>query len=257
MAFNGHPNHEMGTVELSEKLKFHPATVSRILQILSRKGFLQVNQKTRKFGLGPSTFELGKTLFRSFNGDLLNIAIPYLVDLREEVGETVVFETMSGKYPVVTYIAQGKRSLSIRPNIGDRVPCHASAGAKAILAFSEPEMIDHLLERDMEPMTPRTITDKETLRKQLNQIRKHGVAYAREEMTVGANAVGAPIFDHESKPIGAVVIVGLASRIKCVPESSMVIALKRTARDISAQLFHPESVADIQKEKNHAGLIGD
>lgn len=256
MAFNDHHNHEMGTVELSEKVKFHPATVSRILQILSRKGFLQLNPKTRKFTLGPSTFELGRTLFRSFNGDLLNIAIPYLVDLREEVGETVVFEMMSGNHPVVTYIAQGRHSLSVKPNIGDRVPFHVSAGAKAIMAFSEPEMIDNLLEREMEALTPHTITDKRTLRKQLSQIRKHGVAFDREEMIIGANAAGAPIFDYESKPIAAVVIVGLASRLICAPESPMVVDLKRTARDISAQLFHPESVAEIQNEKKHAFGFG-
>jgi hypothetical protein len=56
-------NHEMGTVELSQKLGFHPATVSRILQILSQKGFLQHNGRTRKFTLGPSTFELGKPFY--------------------------------------------------------------------------------------------------------------------------------------------------------------------------------------------------
>src|SRR3972149_11624717 len=99
------PSHsdEVGTVELSRKLGFHPATVSRILQILKKRGFLQNNKRTRKFTLGPSVFELGKTIFRSVNPNLLNIAMPYLVDLCEEVGETVVLETMSGKSIVVNY----------------------------------------------------------------------------------------------------------------------------------------------------------
>lgn len=141
MAFNRHHNHEMGTVDLSQTLGFHPATVSRILQILSKKGFLQHNQRTRKFILGPSNFELGKTIFRSVSGNLLNMAMPFLVNLCEQMGETVVLETMSGKHPVVTYIAQGKRSLSVALNIGDRVPIHASPGAKAILAFCRKMMI--------------------------------------------------------------------------------------------------------------------
>ena len=62
------------------------------------------------------------------------------------------------------------------------------------------------------------------------------------------------IFDH---PFAAVVIVGLASRIKYVPESPMVVALKRTARDISAQLFHPESMAEFQSEQTSANPVGD
>jgi len=250
MAFNSHHNHEMGTVELSEKLDFHPATVSRILQILSRKGFLQLNQRTRRFALGPSTFELGRTLFRSLNGDLLTVAIPYLVDLREEVGETVVFETMAGDHPVVTYIAQGKRSLSVKPNIGDRVPIHVSPGAKAILAFSDPKMVSRVLGKELERLTPYTVTDRETLDVQLKEIRRWKVAFCREEMVIGVNTIGVPIFNHEDKAVAAVVIAGLASRVKCDAESDMVGALKRAARDISAQLFHQRSMEEIEKEKS-------
>ncbi len=241
MEFTG-SNHEMGTVELSQKLGFHSATVSRILQILKQKGFLQLSKRTRKFTLGPSTFELGKTIFRSFNGNLLNLAMPYLVDLREEVGETVVLETMSGRNPVVTYIAQGKRSLSILPNIGDRVPIHVSPGAKAMIAFSGSKIIDSLLDKKMQSFTPHTITDKETLKRQLKKIRRLGVAFCREEMAVGVNAIGVPIFDHTNGAVAAVVIAGLAPRIKLDMESPVAVALRKTAREISAQLFHQESM---------------
>jgi DNA-binding IclR family transcriptional regulator len=164
---------------------------------------------------------------------------------------------MSGKQPVVTYIAQGKRSLSVKPNIGDRVPIHVSPGAKAILAFSDPKIVSRLLNKTMERLTPHTITDRETLRLQLKEIERLKVAFCREEMVIGVNTIGVPIFNHENKPVAAIVIAGLASRIKRALESPMVVALKRTARDISAQLFHPESVSEIQKEKTHAGPIGD
>ncbi len=243
MEFTG-SNHEMGTVELSQKLGFHSATVSRILQILKQKGFLQLSSRTRKFTLGPSTFELGKTIFRSFNGNLLTIAMPYLVDLREQVGETVVLETMSGANPVVTYIAQGRRSMSILPNIGDRVPIHVSPGAKAMIAFSGSKSIDGLLNKKMHAFTSHTITDKETLKRQLAKIRRAGVAFCREEMAIGVNAIGAPIFDHANRAVAAVVVAGLATRLKLDMSSSAVVFLKKTARDISAQLFHQESMRD-------------
>ncbi len=243
MEFTG-GNREMGTVELSQNLGFHSATVSRILQILKHKGFLQLNKRTRKFNLGPSTFELGKTIFRSFNGNLLNIAMPFLVDLREEVGETVVLETMSGRNPVVTYIAQGKRSLSILPNIGDRVPIHVSPGAKAMIAFSAPEIVDSFLKKKMHSFTPHTITERETVKRQLARIRRLGVAFCREEMALGVNAIGAPIFDYSNRAVAAVVIAGLAPRLKLDIESPIVAALKTTAREISARLFHHGSMKE-------------
>jgi IclR family transcriptional regulator, KDG regulon repressor len=237
-------NHEMGTVELSQKLGFHSATVSRILQILKQKGFLQLKRRSRKFTLGPSAFELGKTIFRSLNGNLLKLAVPYLVDLREEVGETVVLETMSGRNTVVTYIAQGKNSLSILPNIGDRVPIHVSPGAKAMIAFSGAKVVDGLLNKKMEALTPLTITDKETLKCQLEKVQRLGVAFCREEMALGVNAIGVPIFDHTNKAIAAIVVAGLAPRLELDMSSPVVAALQKTAREISAQLFHPRSMRD-------------
>jgi len=243
MEFTG-SNHEMGTVELSQKLGFHSSTVSRILQILKQKGFLQLDSRTRKFTLGPSTFELGKTIFRSFNGNLLALALPYLVDLSEEVGETVVLETMSRGNPVVTYIAQGKRSLSVLPNIGDSVPIHVSPGAKAMIAFSDSKVIDSLLNKKMPAFTSHTITDKETLKRQLGRIRRLGVAFCREEMAIGVNAIGVPIFDHADRAVAAVVIAGLVPRLKLNMTSRAVTALRKTAREISARLFHRQSMVD-------------
>jgi IclR family KDG regulon transcriptional repressor len=250
-------SHEMGTVELSQNLGFHAATVSRILQILKQKGFLQLNKRTRKFTLGPSTFELGKTIFRSFSGNLLNIAIPYLMDLCEEVGETVVLETISGKNPVVTYIVQGKRSLSVLPNIGDRVPIHVSPGAKAMIAFSGSKIIDGLLNKKMKSYTRYTITDRRTLKRQLNETKRLGVAFCREEMAIGVNAIGAPIFDHANRAVAAVVIAGLASRIKFDMESPLVMALRKTTRDISAQLFHQQSLANSSGDAMDLMSTGD
>ena len=247
--------HEMGTVELSQKLGFHSATVSRILQLLKQKGFLQLNERTRKFLLGPSAFELGRAVFRSLSGNLLNIAMPYLVDLREEVGETVVLETMSGDSPVVAYIAQGKRSLSVGPNIGDRVAFYVSPGAKAMLAFADSRVLEELLEKGMQSFTPYTITDRKVLLNQLEEIHRTGIAFCREEMAVGVNAIGVPVFDHDDKAIAAVVIAGLSSRISCEPQSAIATALKKTAREISAQLFHQQSRAEINGDNGPARQI--
>ncbi|MCX7858171.1 MAG: IclR family transcriptional regulator [Deltaproteobacteria bacterium] len=249
MEFTNTP-HEMGTVELSQKLGYHSATVSRILHILKQKGFLQLNDRTRKFVLGPSAFELGRAVFRSLSGNLIHIAMPYLIDLREEVGETVVLETMSSRGPIVSYIAQGRRSLSVGPNIGDRVPFHVSPGAKAMAAFADQKTIDSILEREMQSFTAHTITDRKSLENQFKEIRQDGVAFCREEMAIGVNAIGAPIFNHDDQAIAAVVIAGLVSRVKCDINSPMVAALKRTAREISAQLFHQNSMEEIKALNN-------
>ena len=233
---------EMGTVELSQSLGFHVATVSRMLQILRQKGFIQHNEKTRKFSLGTSSFELGRAVFRLLQGNLLKIAMPYLVDLCEQIGETVVLETMSGDDLIVGYIAQGRNSLTVAPKIGDKLPFHVSPGGKSILAFSDPTVVDTLLPKELEALTPNTITDRAALARCLEEVRKQGFAFSQQEMLLGVHTVGAPVFDHDNRPIAAVVIVGLVSRIPLDPGSTLLAALMKTARDISAQLFHQDGL---------------
>ena len=230
---------EIGTGELSRSLGFHAATVSRMLRILLSKGFVQQNEKTKKFRLGPSALELGRTVFRLLQGNLLPIAVPYLIDLCEEVGETVVFETMLKSDEIVAaYIAQGSHSLAVVPKAGYKIPVHASPGAKSILAFSEPNIVDAFLDGDLQAYTPHTITDKEVLKKQLEEIKKQGFAFGWEEFSLNVHSIGAPVFDHDNKAVAAVVIVGLASRIALEANCPFLVPLLKTTRNISARLFH-------------------
>ncbi|MBW1800379.1 MAG: IclR family transcriptional regulator [Deltaproteobacteria bacterium] len=241
MAFN--PNNlEMGTMELSQELDFHPATVNRILKILTRKGFLQQNNQTRKFILGPSVFHLGKTIFQTISGNLLKFAVPYLEDLAEEQGMTAVLEVKSSRNSIVAYIAQGKSSYLIGPKIGERMPVHAAAGAKIMLAYCDPGMVDTYNSEKWKRFTSKTITDPNILKLELKKARKQGVAFCREEMAMGVNAIAAPVFNHDERYVASIVVVGLTSSLKCDIKSPVVAALKRTASKVSALNYHPESM---------------
>ena len=230
-------NYEMGTVQLSEKTGFHIATVNRTLKILAKKRFLQQHPETRKFTLGPAILALVESFLNSLHENLLPTALPHLNELRDKVRETVVMEVISGMSGIISYVAEGKKALNIRAAIGARTPTHAAAGAKAILAFSEKETIEKFLKKKMRRFTETTITDPKKLKTQLQKIRRDGVAFAREEIDEGINAIGAPILNHEGRPMAAVVLVGPSSRVKCDVNSSLVHEVKRTASQIAANLF--------------------
>ena len=233
---------ETGTVELSQKLGFHPATVSRILQILKDNDFLQ-HTKNRKVTLGASTFRLGKAIFQFVHPNLHKIAIPYLEELSKEVGETVILETRAEREMLVSYVAQGKESLAVSRNVGDRLPFHVSSGGKAILAFANYNEADFPAMK-LDAYTPNTITDIALFKHQLEEVRKQGVAFSREELVIGVNTMSAPILDGEGKPVAAILIAGLASRIPCRLDSPMVAALKRAVRNVTNQLILLEEIAN-------------
>jgi IclR family KDG regulon transcriptional repressor len=232
-------NQEMGTVEISKKLGFHKATVSRILLILFKYGFLHQNPRTKKFMLGPSITSLGWAINHFFSTNLVPIAKPYIDDLRNTLKETIVLEALAGKSTVMAYIAEGPQRVRIAGTIGDRIPIHAAAGAKAILAFSPPEVQDSFISNGAMPRyTPNTITDPEVFQRQLEDIRRQGFSFDNEEIDIGINAVGVPIFNFEEKVVAAVVLAGPSPRITCDNDSPIVARLKETAAQISAQLHY-------------------
>ena len=98
------------------------------------------------------------------------------------------------------------------------------------------------MDKKLEAFIQFTITDKNKLLTQLGKIRKNGVAFCKEEMLIGINTIGIPIFNHENKPIAAVVIAGPSKRVKCEINSSLVTALKKAAKEISSQLYHQISL---------------
>jgi DNA-binding IclR family transcriptional regulator len=231
-------NQEMGTVEIAKKLGFHKATVSRILHTLTHYSFLQRDAQSKKFRLGQSAINLGLAVNQSINSDMVLLAKPYIDALRDALKETVVLEVVSGRSAVIAYIAEGPGPIRIKGTVGDRRPAHAAAGAKAILAFSPSEMKEQFLKEKMRRLTPNTITVPSVLLDQLQEIRRQGFAIDNEEVNIGINAVGAPIFNHEGKPVAAVVAAGLSHAITWEGASPIVPVLKETAEKISAQLYH-------------------
>jgi DNA-binding IclR family transcriptional regulator len=237
LAFAPH-NQELGTTELSEKLNFHKATTSRILLTLAEYGFVQQNPNTKKFGLGQAVHKLGSALSESLSNGFVQIAKPYLDELRDKLDETITLELWSGDSTVMTYIAESSHPVRVAGRIGDRLPFHAAAGAKAILSFAAPHRVEALLQEELERLTPTTVTDPEHFKQQLLTFKQQGFAIDYEEIDIGICAVGAPIFNHQHQAFAAVVVVTPTQRLADLPDSLNVTALKQTAQAISAHYFH-------------------
>ena len=241
----GNQNREMGTVEIGEKLGFHKSTVSRMVKVLTAYRFLQQNPQTKKFSLGPAISRLFHSLSQSLKTNMVHIAKPFLDDLRDQIKETVILEVLSGESMVMAYVAEGPRMVRLAGNIGDRVPFHAASGAKAFLAFSSPELRDALLEKKLRSFTQNTITDRENLHQHFEQIRKDGFAFDNEEIDEGTRAVGAPVFNHENRPLAAIIIAGPAQNITGNADSPIVMALKETAKKLSQQFCYVGDTLDL------------
>jgi len=230
----------MGTSDLSEELGLTMPTTSRLLSILSKHDFVRRNSAAKKYVLGKSALDIGKFAYRHIGSQLVSIAKPHLDALRDTVEESVMLEVMAGDSAMLVYRATGTHVVSIVVKAGTLIPAHVSPGAMAILAFSPSETVNNVFKKELTRYTPRTIKNPELLKENLKEIKRKGVAFAFGEYNLDVNAIGAPIFNHEKKPIAAVVITMPVYRAKYHKQSKLISLLKETAARISDQLIDYE-----------------
>ena len=242
LAFVPH-NNEMGTSEISARLGLHKSTVSRLLNVLASYGFLQHDAKTRKFRLGISAAKISTAIKQSLSEQLIGIAQPHLDELRNDIGETVALEVWVGNIIIMAYRAEVlrlRRVFLLRP--GDRVDIHVSAGARVILAFLAPHVVDSVLQGPFERYTENTIVDPNVLKEQIRKARDEGFAISRGERHPDSNIIAVPIFDYEKRPVAAISLFTTTERLPQLLETDAISKLNQTAARISAKLLYSEEV---------------
>jgi len=225
-----------GTAEISAELHVSMPTASRLLSTLRQHSFVQRHPTTKKYMLGKAAFDIGGSFYKHITYQLLSVAKPEILALRDKVGESVLLEAMVGDEVVLIYRANGPNMVGILAKVGTRVPLHASPGAKAILAFYPTSTVNKMLKEELTKFTSKTLTSPKALKENFEKIRQDGVAFSYGEYYPDMNGLAAPIFNNERSPIAAVVIPIPAYRLTSQQEKKIVPFLKETAGKISGML---------------------
>jgi IclR family KDG regulon transcriptional repressor len=123
--------------------------------------------------------------------------------------------------------------IKVSSEIGIQMPPLAGAGIKAMLSQLSDEHIDEILGRtELKKYTSQSIVDKTLYKREILEVRTHGVAYDREEYFEGMVAFAIPIKAYGSATQAAIWVVGLTHQI---PESS-VAELTDFLRGISEEI---------------------
>ena len=82
--------------------------------------------------------------------------------------------------------------------VGDTFPLHCTANGKAALALLPDDTVNAFLHRKLPALTRNTLTTASALKKEIAKIRAAGIAYDREEHTVGISAIAqlSPLLDY-------------------------------------------------------------
>ncbi|GAB4528420.1 MAG: IclR family transcriptional regulator [Anaerolineae bacterium] len=227
-----HP--EWSSSELAQALGLHRSIVYRILTTLERRGFVTQGQRGR-FRLGLRLVELGNVVLAGI--DLRQVAHPIMTRLVRETGESAFLTVVSGDESVCIDKIDSPQHIRVTLTIGGRYPLHAGASNKILLAYLPDDLVEDLISRGLDSITPHTITDTTQLKENLAAIREQGYAFTVGELTPGVAALAVPLLNSNDTLVAALSIAGLASRFGEDRLPSLIEAIRRASAEISAQLL--------------------
>ncbi len=205
-AFDG-SRQVLGLGDLSERTGLPKSTLHRLADQLCQVGWMA--RDSGGYRLGIRMFEMGSLAIEE--NTLHEAALPHLQTLAAKTGMSVHLGILDRAEVVhLEKVTAGPPRLTARR--GSRAPAYCTALGKAIAAYDD-DALRTILSAPMPRRTANTITEPFTLRAELSQIRKSGVAFDRGELHDKIVCVAAPI-GQSGDTLGAVSLTGVAGRMR-------------------------------------------
>jgi IclR family acetate operon transcriptional repressor len=229
--------------EIAHRTGLPISTVHRLTSELSAYGMLERTDDAH-YRIGTPLKVIGSiaedppTLHERARSVMEDVAATTHTDVRLgilEGGQVAYIEKRSGHRPVSGLSTTG------------RLPAHATALGKALLAFSPSRTVDAVVAAGLKHYTPYTLATPDRLRRALAETRLTFVATSRWELAPQECAIAAPVFG-----AGGVLLAALELKVRDlrVDTPHLQPALLVAARSLSRQLAllgpHPTRLRPLQ-----------
>ncbi len=214
--------------QLATQTKLHPSTAHRILGVMVENRLVD-RVEPGTYRLGIRLLELGNLVKSRVS--VRQEALPYMQMLHQELGETVNLAVRRDDEVVYIERTAGSSSMMrIVQIIGARAPLHITAVGKVFLAADSPEKSTQYAQRTGLPKyTQNTLTDPESLARELEKIRRQGYALDNEEAEKGVSCIGAGIYNDEGKLVAGLSVSAPSDRLN----KAWAVQVRQTAEKIS------------------------
>ncbi len=216
---------------LAAATELHPSTAHRILAAMTTARFVE-RQDAGTYRLGIRLLELGAIVKSRIN--LREVALPFMQELHEQIGEAINLGVRHDDEIVyLERTSSGRALVRVVYLVGGRAPLHLTSLGKLFLAADGAQKArDYAKRTGLPGKTPHSLTTLAALEKELDKVRRHGIAYDDEEAELGLKCVAAPIHDDEGSVIAALSVSAPADR----HDPEWVTRLRRTADAVSHAL---------------------
>jgi DNA-binding IclR family transcriptional regulator len=186
------------------------STTHRTADRMIRLGWL--DKPADRYRIGKRLFEVAS--LAPIRLELREAALPFLQDLHQATKITVQLGVLDGRQILVVEKISGHRAMPMLSQTGGMIPAHCSALGRAILAYSQPDVISAALAEPLAARTPRTLTSPVAIMRELTAVPDRGWAVEREEGNIGVSCVAAPIFGPLGDVVAALSVTGPSPMVR-------------------------------------------
>lgn len=226
---------EAGVSEVAAEIDVHKSTAFRLLGALEARGLVEQSGERGKYRLGFGIVRLAGAVTGRI--DITQQSRPVCERLAEEIGETVNLAVMQEHYAINLYQVRGPGAVTAHNWVGQLTPLHATSSGKILLAhMPAKERAALLAEAGLKKMTPRTLTAKTKLEKNLVEALERGYSWTLEELEVGLHAMAAPVRNRDGEVVAAISASGPAYRFTEERMHELAPVLVKGADEISHRM---------------------
>jgi DNA-binding IclR family transcriptional regulator len=222
--------------ELVEQCDLSKPTVRRMLLALVRAGLLDQDPETRRYYIGPEIYVLGMLASTRFG--IHPISLRSLVRLSQETGDTAFLSVPRGVYSICVHREEGPYPIRVHAlHAGDRHPLGVGAGSLALLSALPDHEVEEVLATNADVLAEKYPNHPPSvLRSLVQETRVNGYALNPGLLLPSSWGVGVPIRGADGRPIGALSIAAIESRLSEARQREIASLLKKEATWIEMRL---------------------
>jgi DNA-binding IclR family transcriptional regulator len=186
-AFESGPN-ALSLSDLAEHARLPLPTAHRLVAELAGWGALERDAKGR-YTVGLRLWEVAQNAGRH----LRDTARPYLQDLFSLTHETAHIAIRDGHEALYIDRIYGSTRVPRASRVGGRLPLHATAVGKVLLAYEEDWVREAYLAHRLEAATRHTHVNPGRLAAELRKVRDEAYATTQEEVREGSCSIAVPV----------------------------------------------------------------
>jgi DNA-binding IclR family transcriptional regulator len=225
----------IGLAELSKRVGLHNSTAFHLVKTMVQLGYVSQLPDSRKYRIGRRMFTLAAGAMDEI--ELVSVATPILEKLTGATGEYSHFAIRSGEQIVVVAKTAGTGIFQMVDRTGAVRPAHATALGKVLLAALSPAQLERYLQTcELHKFTAKTIVEQDALLREIDEVRRKGLAFDDGEFDPEARCVAVPVRDFTGRVAGAIGMSGPMWRLSLQALQEKSKYVREAAVALSAEL---------------------